>query len=356
MARTSTPPVQLAERPPRKVIVLGAGLAGLACAGALAEEGHTVVVFDKGRAPGGRASTRREADGRIFDHGAQFFTARGSWLTSRVAAWAREGVIGAWAPRFAAPENDAGGNGETWWVGTPTMGSVAAHLARGLDVRCGSRVTALGPRASGWVVSVAGAREHEGASVDHEGDALVVALPAPQAAALLGPSSSLTEALGAYELEPCWAVMVALAWPGGQPPPVDLLRSERGPLAWAAREGSKPGRVLPPGEDLWTVHASAAWSHAHLEDPAENVTDVLVAALLTQLAELGRLGAEVRLATAHRWRFARPRIAPRKRCLHDRGAALTLCGDWLESPRVEGALISGRAAAEAVLGDFASVA
>ena len=43
----------------RRVAVIGAGLAGLACATALARAGHAVTVLDKGRGPGGRMSARR---------------------------------------------------------------------------------------------------------------------------------------------------------------------------------------------------------------------------------------------------------------------------------------------------------
>ncbi|WP_411287609.1 FAD-dependent oxidoreductase [Phenylobacterium sp.] len=42
-----------------RVGIVGAGMAGLACTGGLARQGHEVVLLDKGRGPGGRMSTRR---------------------------------------------------------------------------------------------------------------------------------------------------------------------------------------------------------------------------------------------------------------------------------------------------------
>ncbi|MEL6486923.1 MAG: FAD-dependent oxidoreductase, partial [Pseudomonadota bacterium] len=35
------------------IAIIGAGMAGLACASALTAAGHKVQVFDKGRGPGG---------------------------------------------------------------------------------------------------------------------------------------------------------------------------------------------------------------------------------------------------------------------------------------------------------------
>ena len=61
------------------IAIIGAGMAGLACARRLAYHGRAVRLFEKGRKAGGRLSTRRieTALGTVqFDHGAQYFTAR----------------------------------------------------------------------------------------------------------------------------------------------------------------------------------------------------------------------------------------------------------------------------------------
>ena len=44
-----------------RIGIVGAGMAGLACAERLADQGHDGVLIDKdkGRGPGGRMSTRR---------------------------------------------------------------------------------------------------------------------------------------------------------------------------------------------------------------------------------------------------------------------------------------------------------
>ena len=56
------------------VLVIGAGMSGIACARALQAEGVPVRLIDKGRGIGGRMATRRTAvAGKTitFDHGAQ---------------------------------------------------------------------------------------------------------------------------------------------------------------------------------------------------------------------------------------------------------------------------------------------
>ena len=87
--------------------ILDAGMAGLSAATVLSDAGFSVRVFDKGRSPGGRVSTRRvkiaEPGGGetelLFDHGAQFVRASSPslshWLKEQTqSGHARNWVIG----------------------------------------------------------------------------------------------------------------------------------------------------------------------------------------------------------------------------------------------------------------------
>jgi len=79
--------------------VIGAGFAGVSCALALQSAGESVRLFDKGRGPGGRSSTRRTDHGR-FDHGAPFFAASDPRFLEVVDVWRGHGVAAPWPGRF----------------------------------------------------------------------------------------------------------------------------------------------------------------------------------------------------------------------------------------------------------------
>ncbi|MDE2406058.1 MAG: NAD(P)-binding protein [Sphingomonadales bacterium] len=313
-----------------RVLVVGAGMAGLACARALAAAGHAARLLDKGRRPGGRMSTRRVAlaDGeRTFDHGAQYFTARAPAFVAEVERWAADGLVARWPAAGA----DA-------WVGVPAMDAPPAALADAGAVRCSAHVMALARRDDGWQATL-----RDG---DREGgfDAAVLALPAEQAAAFLGSHDlGLAARATRTRSRPCWTLMAAFAAPlalGG-----DVRRGD-GALAWAARDSAKPGRAA--GE-AWVVQADGAWSTAHLEDDADTVAQLLLDRL--RQAAGGTLPPVVHLA-AHRWRYALsdgadagPQWNPALR--------LGACGDWLPGSGVEAAWLSGTALAARMLRDLA---
>jgi renalase len=297
--------------------IIGAGMAGLSCAQALKQDGHSITLFDKARGPGGRMSTRRirSAAGEIaFDHGAQYFTARDPDFAEQVSAWAELGVVARW------PEA-----GEDAWVGSPAMNTPIRALADLHDVRWNLRIDVIT-----WNGHWGLERE---AGLEGRFDALIVAVPAEQVAPLVESfDQALAEAARSTLSDPCWTVMVAFDRP--LPFQGDIVR-DAGIVGWAARNSAKPGRS---GPEAWVVQGSPDWSREHLEDDGLSVEH----ALLGGLAEaIGATLPKPLVQTAHRWRFARSGRFGRG-ALWNGEHHLGVCGDWLIGPRVEAAWISGR--------------
>ena len=74
MTKTNTQ-TKTQTKPVQNFAIIGAGMAGIACARTLMQAGHRVTVFEKSRGTSGRMSTRATSFGN-FDHGAQYFTVR----------------------------------------------------------------------------------------------------------------------------------------------------------------------------------------------------------------------------------------------------------------------------------------
>lgn len=325
------------------MVVLGAGIAGLAAARALAAAGGEVQVLDKGRGPGGRASTRRAAE-HAFDHGAQYFTAREPHFRAELERWLARGIAARWDGRIVALGSDGPRACAPLerHVGVPGMSALARELARGLDVRQGVRVAACERRAGVW--ELLDERAHPLARAA----TLVVSAPPAQSAALIGARSPLGALAATAELLPCVAVMAAFERPVAAA--FDGAFCAGPELAWIARDSSKPGRA--PGE-RWVLHATPAWSAAELERAPAELAPRLLAAFAR---ELGQELPPLAHLEAHRWRYASPGRPVELAHPVDLERGLVLAGDWLAGGRIEGAYLSGLAAAEAVLTTTAGAA
>ena len=313
--------------------VIGAGLAGLACARRLNAAGHLVQVFDKGRGPGGRLSTRRaETDlGQVrFDHGAQYVTAETDGFQAEL-----RGMIDheAAAPYKARLVRMDGGEikrmpAKNRFIGVPGMNALVRDLATDLDVTWGKRATAI--VGDPWARRI----KFEDGGEAGPFEAIIVAVPAEQVADLVRPLAPqiATEAEAARS-SPTWALMAV--FDQDVDPGFDGAQLEGPTLSWIARERVKPGRA---DIEAWTAHAHPDWSKAHVEDDAEAVAQALSEALQTIIQ-----APKPVYAKAHRWRYARVETTASSDFAFDEDAHLGVCGDWRIGAKAEAAWRSGDA-------------
>jgi predicted NAD/FAD-dependent oxidoreductase len=321
-----------------RAAVIGAGISGLACARELAAVGCSVRVFEKSRGPGGRTSTRREGELR-FDHGAQYFTARDPRFRDQVRDWLGRGLVAEWPARFGVACDgppDARSDGVERWVGVPGMNALCRSLAEDLDVVYRTRVERITRRDGRWRLAADDGTDLGGF------DRVVVSAPPAQTAELVGGvSHAIATAASAVPMTPCWAVMATFE--DALETPFDGVFVTSGPLSWAARDSSKPGRREAP--DRWVLHGSPEWSESKIEAAPEEVCTELLEAL----ARIEGRPLEASHLRAHRWRYAQPTVPLPSSCLFDGLASIVACGDWCGGPRVEGAYLSGLAAAKGLL-------
>jgi len=307
--------------------VVGSGVAGLTAARALTDAGCGVVVVDKGRRPGGRLATADLADGARADHGAQFLTVRSAPLAADVGGWVADGAVHEWCRGFGEAD------GHPRYAGTGGMARLAARMAVGLAVRQSVHVDAVVPVTDGWSVSWPAAHGAPGGTL--VADTVVLTCPVPQSATLLGGMV----AVPAVAYDPTLSLVVALDGPSSVPAPGGVQPADDPVWSWV---GDNLVKGVSPVPSV-TLHTTAGVAVERWDDDR----DRLVADLLDAAAPwLGGSGvADVRL---HRWRYATPTHPRPERCLEVAPGAF-LAGDAFGGPRVEGAYLSGRAAADAVI-------
>jgi renalase len=337
----------------QRIAVIGAGIAGSACARALTLAGHAVHVFDKSHGPGGRLATRRvEWTNRLgqacttpMDHGAVGITARSASFQIFLDQALHAGWLAEWRPALAAASR-LPVDGLQLYVPTPDMPSLCRHLLEGTPTTWSFAVDCLRKGLTGWQV------EASGECHDATFDAVVLALPPAQAAPLLSPHRhDWAQHAALAPMQPCWTLLgVTDDAEHGPLPGLDwsLARPPTGPLAWVLRNDSRPGRTRVPGQAHWVLHAHGAWSRLHLEQPAQWVQQQMQAAL----AECLGLPIDWHYCAVHRWRYALPQaknIPATASFWWDSDHGLGVCGDFVGGSGVEGAWLSAQSLCAALL-------
>jgi predicted NAD/FAD-dependent oxidoreductase len=310
-----------------RTIVVGAGLSGLIAAHQRSRAGDDVTVIDKGDVVGGRLATVTFA-GATFDVGAQFFTVRSEAFAAMVDGWGRAGVTYEWCRGFGDPPD-----GYPRYVARGGMASIATHLAQGLDVRLRSMCFSVRREAGHWHVGL-----DDGSSLP--ADALVLTCPVPQSASLLMTAEvPVPEPLRRTDYFRTIAVLAALDGPSAVPPPGGV-QLDQGVFSFVADNQQKG----ISDRSAVTLHVAHERSTADWDADRNELTETLLSEARPWTGD-----AVVREVRLRRWRFAGPVTPWPESCwAAEGGPPLVLAGDAFAGPKVEGAALSGAAAADAL--------
>lgn len=328
-----------------QIIIIGAGVAGIAAAEYLQQAGHTPCLVERASRAGGRCATATRA-GLWLDYGAQYFTAREPAFQQLVNHDLNAGYLQCWTPAIAHAEQIA-----NTWLLTPSpdpqqrligpgglQGWVENRLRQANPSLTHRHVQQVKAKASGWQLDC------ENGDTLHA-DQLICAAPARQTAALLGTLGHSIPPLKQADqaLLPCHACLVRAPATEYQ-----AIFFDSDCLAWAADNHHKAGQTTAHPH-VWTLHSTPAFSQAHAHSPPETIARMLVQEFARAMA---RPVAEMEILHLHAWHQARPGPgAPEAQdeCWADPQTGLAIAGDWLAGGRIEGAWLSGRAAARQLL-------
>lgn len=304
---------------PEVVTIVGAGLAGAACAAGLTAAGIAVRLVERGRAPGGRMASPL-LHGRRVDIGAGYFTVRDGGFQSVVDRWQSAGLTRPWTDTFSVLElgQDARRTtGPVRWSTPGGLRSLVRHELGDIPIETGVDIPAI---ADGPVV---------------------LAMPDPQAARLAPVPHPV-------EYDPVITLVAGFDERSWTLPDAAFVH-DHPDVEFIADDGARRGDGAP----VLVAHSTSDLARRHLAEPG-GAQQQLVAGLRELLGL-----PEPAWSQVHRWTFAKPAGA------HDStfglvdidGRQIGFAGDqWCPegSPRVESAWRSGTDLAAALVASRSS--
>ncbi len=319
------------------IIFVGAGLSSLSAAQELHRDAVSLVVLEKSRGVGGRASTRR-LDGIPIDHGAQFFTARTDQFQHQVRHWQDSGVCFPWSQGFHQSIRgriSSSFDGHTRYACADGMTALGKAMARGLPVERECKIVKVAREDGGFRLVSEDGRSFWGKRV-------VVSAPVPQFLEFAGHciGEEAMRGLASARFSPCFSVVVETFSPD---PEWRGLNIQDSCLAWVSADFTK--RTPRPKARYIVLHSTAGFAVNHFDVERHEIGRLLLEeAARADPSSLQNL--EVR--DIHRWKFAKVEN-PLSGSFYE-AEGIYLIGDAFGG-RIESAWLSGKAVAQRIRED-----
>ena len=327
--------------------IIGAGISGLAAGRILARAGHEVTVFEKSNGLGGRVSTRYAGNQlqSKMDHGLPMFTVTSPEFRDFTNEILEKNLIRHWGRSISVYdgsgtyEKNPNPLDQITYTSVDGMNRIGQYLSRWVDVRKNSKVGGLthyGGKSKNqrpWIINFT-------SSETFRADAVIIALPAPQAYGILAMTIDETSTLkivreiDQVHYRPSYSLMVGYG--DKTQPGWDGVICKSPVLEFVSNEASKRTNQ----ETSFVLHANEQFSRHHLKSDKESITKLM----LTEFAEIeGGWVTTPEWNQLHLWRFSRPKSVLNRPYfeLETNGAPLALVGDYYEGDTVDAAYRSG---------------
>lgn len=320
---------------PPRVAVVGGGVSGIAAARAIHDREVDVVVLDRGHRLGGRMAVRtlRDTglayDGHAVDVGAAYLTATSRSFRTVVDNWVDRSILRPWTDTFVT----AGPDGRDGVAVGPLRYAAPLGLRALVEDLAADLPLLVHPNAVEDVVRADGGVLVDGIWFD----AVVLAMPGPQALDLVADDDPAVEALEAQVFDPTLTLVAAYDAPCWEPFDA-MFVNDNALLTLVVDDGRRRGDDAP----VLVAHSTSLVAARHLDNPL-GAGPQLLAALRSVVATT----AEPSWFDVRRWSLAKPRRT--EGVDHWFDGVLGLCGDvWGTTSKIETAWTSGNALGRAV--------
>ena len=310
--------------------VIGSGISGATIANLLSKK-FQVILFDKGRGPGGRASFKRIKGQIGFDHGTQYFSPKTIEFKKFVNRLIKIKVLKKWSGNHIFLNSKKKENKKhIKIIGKKGNNDICKFLLKKVKCFYQSEVKKIYYKNKLWFLLFT-----DGKIRTYKG--VILTCPFPQLKKLSEKFINNTFIKRKLKMDANITVMISIK--KNKKSPSSFLFDDP-VLGWAGNENTK--KRFKSKYDLWTLQSTFKWANKNIDKNKKNLkknSKILIDKFF-KLTKIKK--TKVIYSINHGWRYSSNSKPLKIRSYWDPQKKIGVCADWFIGPRLESGWISAQ--------------
>ena len=310
------------------ICIIGSGISGATIANLLSKK-HSVVLFDKARGPGGRASFKRIKDKIGFDHGTQYISPKTEEFKKFTKILIKKKILKIWGGKHIFLNSKKREDKKHLKIiGKNGNNDISKYLLKRINCNYQSELKEIDYKNKFWRLSFADGKVRFFKSI-------ILTCPFPQLKKLSKKFIKKSFINRSLKMDANITTMIAIK---------KNKRSnssyffEDSILGWAGNENSK--KRFKSKYDLWTLQSTFSWANKKINQNKDNKKENSKT-MINKFFQLSKIKKTKIIYTLnHGWKYSSNSKPFKIKSYWDPKKRLGVCADWFVGPRLESGWIS----------------
>ncbi len=310
--------------------VIGSGISGATIASLLNKK-NSVILFDKARGPGGRASFKRMKGNLGFDHGTQYFSPKTPEFKKFTKDLIKKRILKVWGGKHIFLNSKKKENKKHLKIiGKNGNNDISKYLLKKIKCNYQSELKKIHYKNKLWHLSFADGKLRTFKSI-------ILTCPFPQLKKLSSRFINNSFLKKTIKMDANITTMIAIK---KNKKSNSSYLFEDPILGWAGNENSK--KRFKSKYDLWTLQSTFKWANKKINQNKNNKKEnsKIMIDKFFQLSNVKK--TKINFSLNHGWKYSSNSKPFKIKSYWDPKKKIGVCADWFVGPRLESGWISAR--------------
>ena len=310
--------------------IIGSGISGATVANLLSKK-HSVVLFDKARGPGGRASFKRIRGKTGFDHGTQYFSPKTREFKKFTEVLIKKKILKVWTGKHIFLNSKKKENkNHLKVIGKNGNNDISKYLLKKINCNYQTELKKIYYEKKMWYLYFCNGKIKSFKN-------LILTCPFPQLKKLSRKFIDNSFLDKPIKMDANITTMIAIKKNNKS---ISSYLFEDSILGWAGNENSK--KRFKSKYDLWTLQSTFRWANKEINQNKKNKkkNSKIMIDKFFKLSNIKK--TKIYYSFNHGWKYSSNSKSFRIKSYWDPKKKLGVCADWFVGPRLESGWISAQ--------------